>query len=187
MTGHAPERGRTGRTWRLALLAIVLTVAAGATPLGPPPGTAGPASADALATAPALTGQTSRRPGVLAVDARTALRRPSVAADDLPGRAGVRLVRVAVSGGGGLVDLRFQVLDPAKAQALHDAATPPILVDETSGVIVKDLYMGHSHTGPYKAAVTYYLVFINPGNWIRRGTKVTVLLGATQVPHVPVS
>ncbi|MBB4703331.1 hypothetical protein BJ982_004875 [Sphaerisporangium siamense] len=174
---------------------------AGATPLGPPPAPAVPASADALepaagpasadglerAAAPALTGETSRRPRALAVDARTALRRPSVAADDLPDRAGIRLVRVSVSGGGGLVDLRFQVLDPAKAQALHDPATPPVLVDETSGVVVKDLYMGHSHTGPYKAAVTYYLVFVNPGNWIHRGAEVTVLLGDTQIPHVPVS
>ena len=39
-------------------------------------------------------------------------QRPSVSAAGLAERSGVRLVRVAVTGGGGLLDLRYQVVDP---------------------------------------------------------------------------
>jgi hypothetical protein len=124
---------------------------------------------------------------VPAGQSRPVLDRPVVPADDLPDRAGIRLVRVSVSGAGGLVDLRYQVLDPGKAQAVHEAATPPVLIDEASGVVIKDLFMGHSHTGAYKPAVTYYLVFENPGNWVHSGSEVTVLLGDAQVEHVRVS
>jgi hypothetical protein len=109
-----------------------------------------------------------------------------VGADALGDRSGVRITRVAVSGDGGLVDLRFKVVDPDRADALHDQRTPPAVVDEQSGLVVHDLLMSHSHSGPFKAGVTYYLVFENPGNWVRRGSKVTVLLGNAQVEHVTV-
>ena len=56
-------------------------------------------------------------------------------------RSGVQIVRVAVTGSGGLVDLRYQVLDPDAAASLHDAATPPQLVDERTGVLVDALFM----------------------------------------------
>jgi len=112
--------------------------------------------------------------------------RPAVTADDLGQASGVTITRVAVTAGGGLVDLRFRVVDPDRAHALHDPATPPAVVDERSGLVVHDLLMNHEHTGDFRAGVTYYLVFNNPGNWVRRGAEVTVLLGNAQVEHVPV-
>jgi hypothetical protein len=113
-----------------------------------------------------------------------AWRRAVVSAAQLASTAGVRITRVAVTGDGGLVDLRFQVVDPTKAHALHDPATPPAVVDERSSLVVHELLMNHSHSGEYKAGTTYYLVFTNPGNWVRRGSQVTVLLGTAQVEHV---
>jgi hypothetical protein len=101
-------------------------------------------------------------------------------------RSGVHIVRVSVSGAGGLVDLRYQVLDPDAAASVHDAATPPQLVDERTGVLVSGLFMGHSHQGRLNRAQTYYLVFDNPGSLVHRGTRVTVQLGAARVAHVPV-
>jgi hypothetical protein len=122
-----------------------------------------------------------------AADQLPAWQRPGGSAADLLQRSGVRLVRVAVSGGGGLVDVRYQVVDPEKAAALHEPGTPPAVVDEQSGLVLRDLYLNHAHNGPMKAAVTYYLVFENPGGWIRRGSTVTVLLGDAQVDHVVVA
>ena len=113
--------------------------------------------------------------------------RPVVTAANLGDRSGVEITRVAVTGEGGLVDLRFKVVDPDKANALHDERTPPAVVDENSGLVVHQLLMNHAHSGAFKAGVTYYLVFENPGNWVRRGGKVTVLLGDAQVEHVRVS
>ncbi len=113
--------------------------------------------------------------------------RPAVSAEGLAQRSGVKITQVAVSGAGGLLDLRFRVFDPAKAHALHDPATPPAIVDERTGLVLNQLLMNHSHSGEYTPAVTYYLVFENSGNWVHRGSRVTVLLGNAQVEHVVVA
>jgi hypothetical protein len=129
--------------------------------------------------------QGGRQPAAAKVPA--SWQRPVVSKAGLAERSGVKLTRVAVTGAGGLVDLRYQVLDPDKANTLHDKATPPALVDEQTGLVVNQLFMGHSHHGSYKVGVSYYLVFENPGNWVHRGSKVSVLLGNAQVEHVAVS
>jgi hypothetical protein len=121
-----------------------------------------------------------------AVAAPPEWRRPSVSMSGLAERSGVKLVRVAVTAGGGLLDLRYQVVDPGKALSIHNGRTPPAIVDERTGLVFSDLLMGHAHSGELKAAVTYYLVFENTGNWVRRGDKVTVLLGDAQVEDVVV-
>lgn len=112
--------------------------------------------------------------------------RPLVSASGLVERSGVKITQVAVTGDGGLVDLRFTVVDPNKAAALHDPTHPPAVVDQRTGLVVKDLLMSHAHTAPFKAGVTYYLVFNNPGNWVHRGDKVAVLLGNARVENVTV-
>jgi hypothetical protein len=101
-------------------------------------------------------------------------------------RSGVRVVRVTVTGDGGLVDLRYQVINPDAADGIHNIATPPELVDERTGVVVRDLFMGHMHHGRLKPAQQYYLVFDNPGNLLRPGTRVTVRLASARTAHVPV-
>jgi hypothetical protein len=113
-------------------------------------------------------------------------QRPAVSASGLAERSGVRLVRVAVTGGGGLLDLRYQVVDPSKAVAVHEAQTPPAIIDERTGLVLNRLLMGHAHHGQLKQAVSYYLIFENTGSWVRRGSEVTVLLGDAQVEHVVV-
>jgi hypothetical protein len=125
------------------------------------------------------TGHSSPQPKVRALPA-------VVSSAGLLERSGVRVVRVAASGGGGLLDLRFQVVDPDRAAAVHDADTPPALVDERTGGVIAGLFMGHSHHGRYKAGVTYYLVFENPGSFVRRGDRVSVVLGPARLQHVRV-
>ena len=110
--------------------------------------------------------------------------RPAVSKAGLVDRSGVKITQLAVTGDGGLVDLRYQVIDPDKAATLHDANNPPAVVDEQTGVVVHDLFMGHSHSDPFAFGETYYLVFDNPGNLVRRGSYVTVLLGDAEVDHV---
>ena len=111
-------------------------------------------------------------------------QRPAVSASGLAERSGVRLIRVAVTAGGGLLDLRYQVIDPSKAAAVHEARTPPAIVDERTGLVLNRLLMGHAHQGQLKPAVSYYLIFENTGNWVRRGSEVTVLLGDARLEHV---
>jgi hypothetical protein len=112
--------------------------------------------------------------------------RSSVGEKGLEQLTGVAITQVAVTGAGGLVDLRFEVLDPALAGQIHDPSTPPAVIDERTGLVVHDLFMNHAHSGAFHAGETYYFIFINPRNWIHRGSKVTVLLGDTAVEHVVV-
>ncbi len=111
---------------------------------------------------------------------------PLVSAVGLQERSGVRVVRVALTGENGLVDLRYQVVDAEKALSLHDAAAPPLLIDERTGGVVKDVLMGHTHTGTPKAGLTYYIIFLNSGTVLARGSRVTVQLGDARLPHVRV-
>jgi hypothetical protein len=112
--------------------------------------------------------------------------RPVVTASGLASRSGVQITQLAMTGAGGLVDLRYQVVDPNEATTLHNPATPPALIDERTGLVIHQLFMDHAHKGTFKAGVTYYYVFINPDNWLQRGSKVTVLLGNAAVEHVVV-
>lgn len=111
---------------------------------------------------------------------------PVVTADGLLQTVGVRVTRVALSGDGGLLDMRFQVVDPDKAADLHDTSTPPALVDENSGQVIGRLLMGHAHSGTFKAGVTYYYVFEDPGGLVKRGHEVSVVLGPARVEHIRV-
>ena len=95
-------------------------------------------------------------------------------------------MRVAVTGGGGLLDVRYQVVDPGKAAALHDAATPPALVYEPTGAPIEGLLMGHAPHGRPKAGVTSILIFVNPGNIVRSGDRVSVVLGDARLEHLVV-
>ena len=112
--------------------------------------------------------------------------RPVVSAGGLAARSGVRITQLAVTGAGGLVDLRFEVVDPNNAATLHNPSTPPAVIDEKSGLVIHQLLMNHAHTDAFKAGVTYYYVFTNPHNWLQRGSRATVLLGNAAVEHVVV-
>lgn len=155
----AAEQQPRNTTRRLLLTAALLTVAAAI-----------------VATVSLRTHPSAARPHAA----------PLVTPAGLVQRSGVRVVRVAVTGDGGLVDLRYQVLDAEKAVAVHDTARPPLLIDERTGGIVGRLYMGHSHNQPPKLGLTYYLIFENPGELLRPGGRVTVRLGDARLPHVRV-
>jgi hypothetical protein len=111
---------------------------------------------------------------------------PIVSRAGLEQRSGVRLARVAVTGDGGLLDLRYQVVDPDTANVLHDPAYPPEMVEEKTGLVVDNLFMGHQHKGRLRLGETYFLLFENPGNIVHRGARVTVVLGDARVQHVRV-
>jgi hypothetical protein len=110
----------------------------------------------------------------------------AVSPTGLAERAGVRVVRVAATGGGGLLDVRYQVVDPEAAAVIHDPARPPALVDERRGLVIGDLFMGHMHHGTPKAGLSYYLVFINPSDAVHTGDRVSVVLGNARLMHVRV-
>jgi hypothetical protein len=120
-----------------------------------------------------------------ATSASKPLPKPATAAQMLD-EVGARVLRVTESGAGGLLDMRYQVVDADKAAAIHNAKYPPALVDEHSGQVIGRLLMGHAHTGTFHAGVTYYVAFENPGGLVKRGDPVSVVLGPLRLQHVRV-
>jgi hypothetical protein len=98
---------------------------------------------------------------------------------------GVRLVRVAMSGNGGLIDLRFQAVDPEKALVVHDADQPIRIVDEATGQVISTPFH-HHNGGRLVQGITYYELFNNSGGAIRRGGLVSVVIGGVGLEHVRV-
>lgn len=99
-------------------------------------------------------------------------------------QTGVRIVRVAVTGGGGMLDLRYQTLDPDKALTVHDRKNPPKLIDAASGETISRPWMQHAHKRDLHTAVTYYQLLMNPRGVVKRGSKVAVVIGDARLENV---
>jgi len=99
---------------------------------------------------------------------------------------GVRVLWVAVTAGGGMIDLRYQLLDTDKARVVHDRKRPPRLIHEGSGQVVSRPWMAHAHKRNLRVPVAYYQLLVNPGGVIKRGTLVTVAVGDARLEHVVV-
>lgn len=99
---------------------------------------------------------------------------------------GVQIVRVALTGGGGIVDLRYQVVDPDKALIVHE--NTPVLVHEETNEVIDTFFMGHRHSGRNrpKAGVTYPLLYVNEQGLVEQGSAVSVVIGNSFLQHVTV-
>jgi hypothetical protein len=97
---------------------------------------------------------------------------------------GVRLTHIGVSADGGLIDMRYLVLDPGKADALTE--TPgdvPRIITEDSGVVLDTAaIMGAHHD--LQAGRTAFLLYRNTGGAVRPGTVVTVVFNDLRIEHV---
>ena len=76
---------------------------------------------------------------------------------------GIRVMRVVIVGGGGLVDLQYQVLDPDKSLAIHDDDNPPTLVDDASGNVVAIPFHEHSFQDLHTAITSHELLTTRRG------------------------
>jgi hypothetical protein len=97
---------------------------------------------------------------------------------------GIRIVNVAVTAGGGLIDLRFQVIDPDKALGLLNPDGFPALVDAASGQVLDKGGAHGGHAKGFKAGRTYYFLYQNNGGALRAGSRVTVRIGNVSLENV---
>ena len=91
---------------------------------------------------------------------------------------GVRFDLVAVTASGGLVDLRFTILDEEKAKAkglFHSVASSPALLVEGKGTVLRTR-KGMNHTLSLLTGGRYFVLFSNSGGVIQAGTKVSVVI-----------
>jgi hypothetical protein len=99
---------------------------------------------------------------------------------------GVRFSQAAVVGDGGLVELRYVVLDAQKASAFqNDTKHPPQLKSERNGKIAwRAALMKQGHE--LRPGQTYYILYLNNGNAIRSGETLDVEANGIHLRHVPV-
>lgn len=105
---------------------------------------------------------------------------------------GIEAEGIRLSAAGYMLDFRYRVLDPVKAAPLLDRKIQPYLLDEASGarLAVPDApKVGQLRaTSRNKVIVgrTYYMLFANPGRYLRTGSKVTLVAGDARISSLTV-
>lgn len=101
-------------------------------------------------------------------------------------RTGVRVTRVAVVGDGGLVDMRYVVLDAQKAtKRFANTKAPPHLVEQGgTRAITRVAAMRQAHE--LRPGQTYYLIYLNTGGRTKPGDTVHIDAAGDSLAGVPV-
>lgn len=94
---------------------------------------------------------------------------------------GVDSLNVKLVESGQLVRFTWRVLEPQRASVLNDKKLEPALVDPQAGVSLVVPVMEKvgqlRQTAPPEAGKTYWMAFSNKGRRVRRGDRVSVVIG----------
>lgn len=109
----------------------------------------------------------------------------AVSASEFAAHTGVRVDLVAVVGGGGMVELRYQVVDADKASLLihQDDARPKMVAEDTGAQVVLPS-QPHNHKTDFKVGGTYFIMFPNTRTALHDGTPVTLVVGDYRLEHL---
>ncbi|HMM94071.1 hypothetical protein [Phycicoccus sp.] len=109
----------------------------------------------------------------------------AVSAEEFGARTGAKITLLGVTAGGGMIELRYQVVDPDKASLLlHQEDKRPVLVVEDTGQTLAMVSRPHNHKAELNLGGTYFFIMANTQNAIKDGTKVTVIVGDVRLEHV---
>ncbi len=98
-------------------------------------------------------------------------------------RWGIRISQIAVTADGGLVDVRYIVLDPDKALAMvQDVRNLPVLIASNGQVVNSAAMMAAKHN--FAPGRTYFLLYRNTNGAIRPGDEVTLIFRDVRLEHV---
>ncbi|SNB47978.1 hypothetical protein [Geobacter sp. DSM 9736] len=103
---------------------------------------------------------------------------------------GVKVLSLKQSAGGYMLDFRYRVLDPEKAKPLFDRKLKPYLVDEATGAVFavpEPPKVGALRsTRPPQPERNYFVMFANPGGYVKKGNKVSVVIGDFRAENITV-
>lgn len=99
---------------------------------------------------------------------------------------GIRFTQATLVGDNGLVELRYVVLDGEKASRFQaNTKNPPRLRNEKRGGLAwRTALMKQGHS--LRPGQTYYLLYQNTKDVLRRGDTLEIQYGANKLAHVPV-
>jgi hypothetical protein len=111
---------------------------------------------------------------------------PMPVSAEIEARYGVRITMVAATAEGGLIDLRYTVIDPDKAALMTDSLESLPVIAAGNGTVLTQRGAAHRHGQNLKAGVTYFLLYTNTQNAVRAGDELLVKVGELHLDHVPV-
>lgn len=110
----------------------------------------------------------------------------SVSAEELESVYGAKVDLVALLANGGLIELRFQVVDKDKARALFgDVEDMPKLALEDSDIVIQSA-RGMGHKFELVNGGSYFILYPNPADAVHKGTEVSFVMNGYRVPHLVV-
>lgn len=107
-----------------------------------------------------------------------------VTAEEMAAQYGINVTLIGVTAAGGLIDFRYQVVDPIKADPmLHDLEALPKLVVEDTGEALTFSALPHRHATELELGGSYFFLMGNTNNAIHPGSLVTVVIGEHRLEH----
>jgi hypothetical protein len=107
-----------------------------------------------------------------------------VSAAELEQEYGIKVYLVAVTAEGGLVDLRYTVVDRDKAgHVLHDSSTLPALFVTSSGAVLH-APQAKAHKMDLVNGGSYFLLFPNSGGVVQAGAPVSVVIDGIRLEPI---
>lgn len=106
---------------------------------------------------------------------------------------GLRFTNVIVLADNGGVELRYQVIDAAKAQKIHlgnadSNELPSLRVEQTGAMITPSAVLLHFHHGDTVSGQSYSIVYGNAGGVVHSGGYVTLIMkDGLMIKHIQVS
>jgi len=111
--------------------------------------------------------------------------RPTVPQDpSVESKSGIRVTRANLAGDGGLIDLRYIVLDPTLATEFTGNTDAPPVIVRGGAKLDRVAAMREGHD--LRPGQTYYLIYLNRAGTVHRGDKIDLEIAGVTLHSVPV-
>ncbi len=114
--------------------------------------------------------------------------KPALDHEAVVNKYGVKIESLRLTAGGYLIDFRYRIIDPDKANFLLNKSNKPLLTDPISKfkatVPVPAKVGALRSSGKLIKDRVYFMLFANPAQYLKAGQKVTIEFGEMKVENV---
>jgi hypothetical protein len=121
------------------------------------------------------------------------LAKPASRSDeaDGPQKLGIKPVAIRLTAAGQMIDFRYRVVDPPKSLPIFSRQVKTYLVEQASGktfAVPADSKLGplRSSSRDPSAGKEYFIIFVNPGGQLQRGSRVAVAVGDVKIENLTI-
>jgi hypothetical protein len=110
---------------------------------------------------------------------------PAPTSHAIEARYGIRITQIGLTADGGMLDMRFVLLDPQKAHQLGHGGVKMSMLAEDGNTLMSTEAMA-PHGSGFRVGSQYYVLFRNDGNVLHEGSRVTIIVGSLRLAHLTV-